>query len=345
MSLPKPWPNMSRICGRMGINRKAIERRSDWKKQRVPTGYQTKIVQAFRLSLSFLLISIVLTACTAIRPVVKIGLLAPFEGLHRRSGYVALTAMRQAIAEVAPSAIAVMPLAIDDAADPMQVERAARKLLLDPDVRALVGPYSPLLAQQIEAIMTAHAVPWWLPFAVTPDEGFVVPAQQQAWAEPLLAAAAQEAFALGRRRLVVAGWTPGWTPIPAAQPTAFAIPVVRHEQVADVEATDAIVWLGSPEAGAVYLTTLRAAHPDVPFLLGPQADDPIFAEQTQISGPVYLLFWIDEGYEEWQQQNTLPPTAYLTYRATQQALRQLLGQPAPQQQAWHIAALPISADE
>lgn len=290
-----------------------------------------------------LLFSLLLLSCTSVRPVVKIGLLAPFEGLHRRSGYGALTAMREAIAEVAPAGVAIMPLALDDAADPGQVERAARKLLQDPDVRALVGPYSPALAQQIEPFLTAHDVAWWLPFAVTPEVGFVVPAQQREWAKPLLAAAVEEAIARGCRRLIVAGWTPGWPMLTVQQQqTAFTLPVLLNEQVTAVVPTDAIFWLGAPEDGARYLTDLRAVHPHVPFLLGPQADDPVFAELTQISGPVYLLFWIDEGYEQWRQQNTQPPTAYLTYRATQQAIGQLLGQPAPQRQAWRIEAMPMS---
>ena len=330
----------------MGINRKEIERPRVWRKQSVPTGYQTKIAQSLNLSISFLLLSIVLTSCTAIRPVIKIGLLAPFEGLHRRSGYVALRAMREAIAEVAPAEAVIMPLALDDAADPVQVARAARKLLQDPDVRALIGPYSPALAQQIEPLLTAHTVAWWLPFAVTPADGFVVPSRQREWAAPLLVAAAEQAVALGSQRLIVAGWMPGWSTVTTTQPQpAFALPVVLNAQVTAVAPTDAVFWVGTPEAGAVYLTDLRAVHPHVPFLLGPQADDPIFAEHTQISGPVYLLFWTDEGYEEWRQQHHAPPTAYLTYRATQQAIARLLDQPLPHPQSWRIETVPVVEGE
>lgn len=336
MSLPRRWQNMSRIYRRMGTSRqddKETGKRGKW------------CPPPRRVWIGLLLSSLLLLSCTSVRPVIKIGLLAPFEGLHRRSGYSALTAMRQAIAEMAPAEVAMMPLALDDAADPAQVERAARKLLQDPDVRALIGPYSPFLAQRIELLVTAHELAWWLPFAVTPAEGFVVPVQQPAWAEPLLAAAAEEAAVLGCQRLIVAGWTPGWPTVTAEQQTAFAIPVLLNEQVSAVAATDAVFWLGPPETGAAYLTSLRAAHPDVPLLLGPQADDPIFAEYTQISGPVYLLFWIDDGYAQWRQQNALPPTAYLTYRATQQAIGQLLGQPAPQPPAWRIEIMPLRKEE
>ena len=344
MSLPRRWPSMSRTCARMGISsRKAPAQWSNWGSKQAFTLAKQKIAQSLRLSIVCFLVSCFLTSCTAVRPVVKIGLLAPFEGLHRRTGYAALTAMRQAIAEAAPAEIAIMPLALDDGADPAQVERATRKLLQDPAIRALVGPYSPFLAQPIAPLMAASGLAWWRPFAVTPSDGFSVAESKSDWAEPLLAAAAEQAVALGGRRLVLAGWTPGWPTLQAEQlGQALAMPVLISDAVAIVEPADAVFWLGSAEMGAVYLTALRAYAPPVPFLLGPQAADPIFAEHAQLSGPVYLLFWLDDGYEQWQrQQRTAPPIAYLTYRATQQAIAQMLGQPLPQRQSWRIAAVPV----
>lgn len=343
MSLPKRWPSMSRTCARMAISRKALARWCAWGSNSAFTLDQQKSAPSRRLSLICCLVAVCLTSCTAVRPVFKIGLLAPFEGLHRRTGYVALTAMRQAIAEAAPAEIAIMPLALNDGADPAQVERATRKLLQDPAVRALVGPYSPFLAQPLAPLLAASGLTWWRPFALTPSGGFVVAEPTADWATPLLAAAAEQAVALGAQRLVLAGWTPGWPPLQAVQlAQALAMPVLISDEVAVVEPVDVVFWLGSPEMAAVYLTALRAFAPQVPFLLGPQADDPIFAEHTQLSGPVYLLYWLDDGYEQWRsQQRTAPPIAYLTYRATQQAIAQMLGQPLPQRQSWRIAAVPV----
>ena len=343
MSLPRRWPSMSRTCARMDISRQALARLRAWGNKCVLTLGKQKIAQLRSLSIICCLLSVCLTSCTAVRPVVKIGLLAPFEGLHRRTGYVALTAMRQAIAEAAPAEIAIMPLALDDGADPAQVERATRKLLQDPAVRALVGPYSPFLAQPLAPLMAASGMTWWRPFAVTPSDGFIGAEPKSDWAEPLLAAAAEQAVAIGGRRLVLAGWTPGWPTLRVEQlEKVLSIPVLISDEVAVVEPADAVFWLGSPEMGAVYLTALRAYAPHVPFLLGPQADDPIFVEHTQLSGPVYLLFWLDDGYEQWRsQQRVASPIAYLTYRATQQAIAQMLGQPLPQRQSWRIAAVPI----
>jgi len=83
----------------------------------------------------------------------------------------------------------------------------------------------------------------------------------------------------------------------------------------------------------------------VPFLLAPHADEPIFSEQTQISGPVYLLYWQDDGYAQWRMRYPdQPPIAYLTYRATQMAIAHYLGQPAPQEQSWRIQTIALHND-
>jgi hypothetical protein len=76
-----------------------------------------------------LVLALLLAGCTDVRPVAKIGLIAPFEGLQRRTGYAALESMRQAIVETPASAIGVIPLALDDSADPLGHSRAAEKLL------------------------------------------------------------------------------------------------------------------------------------------------------------------------------------------------------------------------
>ncbi|MFZ1771520.1 MAG: ABC transporter substrate-binding protein, partial [Caldilinea sp.] len=92
------------------------------------------------------MLGLVLAACTDVRPLVKIGLIAPFEGLYRRTGYEALAAMRQALADAPTGPVAIIPLALDDSADPTRTVRAAEKLLVDPQVQAVVGPLSPALA-------------------------------------------------------------------------------------------------------------------------------------------------------------------------------------------------------
>lgn len=338
MSSRRRWRNISRICRSMGISKKAIERLRD--------SHKCLIAQSLNRSIFLLLLCFILTSCTSIRPVIKIGLLAPFEGLQRRSGYVALTAMRQAIADSTPADVAIMPLALDSGADPAGVERAARKLLQDDAVAALVGPYTPLLMQQIDAVVTPTRLPWLVPFAINPTDGFVTPHEGGEWALPLLRAAAAEAAKLGRQRLVLAGWPAGWPQLITGQePASFALPLLL-EPSSVIQPTDAVFWLGDAKDGAVYFTDLRARFPTVPFLLAPYAAEPIFSEQTQISGPVYLLNWQDDGYEQWRTRYPgQPPRAYLTYRATQVAITRILGETTSENALWRIQTVALTVDK
>jgi hypothetical protein len=81
-------------------------------------------------------------------------------------------------------------------------------------------------------------------------------------------------------------------------------------------------------------------------LLAPYAADPIFSEQTQISGPVYLLYWQDDGYEPWRTRYPdLPPSAYLTYRATQVAITQILGETTLEAASWRIQTVALASDQ
>jgi ABC-type branched-subunit amino acid transport system substrate-binding protein len=56
-----------------------------------------------RLAPALLLLAFVLTSCERARPVVKIGLVAPFEGRERAVGYDAVYAARLAVREVSAS--------------------------------------------------------------------------------------------------------------------------------------------------------------------------------------------------------------------------------------------------
>jgi branched-chain amino acid transport system substrate-binding protein len=89
-----------------------------------------------------------LAACRfpgAIRPTVKIGLVAPFEGRYRYVGYDVIYAVRLALREAnAAGGVGgynVELVAYDDAADPDQATEQARKLAVDPDVVAAIGHF------------------------------------------------------------------------------------------------------------------------------------------------------------------------------------------------------------
>ncbi len=90
-----------------------------------------------------LIVWCVLLAACAPPPVVKIALVAPFEGRLRQVGYEAFPAMRLAIRErIAAGGIArvrVTFVAYNDDGDPAAAARVARNVALDPEVMAVIG--------------------------------------------------------------------------------------------------------------------------------------------------------------------------------------------------------------
>jgi len=92
---------------------------------------------------------IVLTACTfpgGTRPLVKLGLVAPFEGQHRAIGYDALYAVKLAIREQNAAGgmgeYLVELVALDDDNDSQQAARRAEEMAIDPDVLAVIGGFT-----------------------------------------------------------------------------------------------------------------------------------------------------------------------------------------------------------
>src|SRR3954452_18921273 len=166
MSLPAPWLNNSRICKVTVISHNLTCFTLDPKNLPGSVGASGKVVLAA-------LVLLILCGCTSVRPIVKIGLIAPFEGFYRQSGYDALDAMRQAMAACTPAGVDVLPLALDDSGDPVQSKRAAQKLLVDPTVRAIVGP---ILLDEIPVVATvitpATGIPWYIPTLRTATAGF-----------------------------------------------------------------------------------------------------------------------------------------------------------------------------
>jgi ABC-type branched-subunit amino acid transport system substrate-binding protein len=95
-----------------------------------------------------LLAAVLLSACAAsTQPVVKIGLVAPFEGRYRSLGYEAIYAARLAIREInARGGIngrRIELVALDDRGEPEKAITAARQLVLDPQAVAVVGNLRP----------------------------------------------------------------------------------------------------------------------------------------------------------------------------------------------------------
>ncbi|MCA9973855.1 MAG: ABC transporter substrate-binding protein, partial [Anaerolineales bacterium] len=101
---------------------------------------------SYALRLPFLLL-ILLTGCASTAPVVKIGLVGPFEGQRRAIGYDVIYSARLAVREVNAAGgidgVRVALVALDDSGDPRLARETAAALVVDPAVVAVIGHWSP----------------------------------------------------------------------------------------------------------------------------------------------------------------------------------------------------------
>jgi branched-chain amino acid transport system substrate-binding protein len=119
---------------------------------------------------------LLLTACTfpgTVRPTVKIGLVAPFEGRYRYVGYdviyAAKLALREANEEGGVAGHGVELVAYDDGADPAMAVEQARKLDVDPDVVGAIGHFREETTAAVAATYTEARIPLIAPGVLSPD--------------------------------------------------------------------------------------------------------------------------------------------------------------------------------
>lgn len=116
---------------------------------------------------------LLLTGCTlpgSIPPAVKIGLVAPFEGLYRAEGYDALYGVKMAVLEANASrelgGYRLELVALDDKNVPAEAIVAASKVSLDPDVVGVVGHLSEETTLAALPIYAHHHLPLVIPIPV-----------------------------------------------------------------------------------------------------------------------------------------------------------------------------------
>ena len=260
-----------------------------------------------------------LSACTPTRPVSKIALLAPFEGVYRQEGYDALAAMRAAIADLCPAGGDVLPLALDTS---QGVARTAQKALADPAVIAIVGPYWVMEGLEVAPLMGDKT--WFFPYA---------PGNGGTWAAEAVDAASAFAQADGRA-LLLAGTNAGWP--------RMDVPLLAGPD--DVPADGVVLWLGDAAAGAGFALALWERLPGTPFgLYGAGAETFRLRVGDGMGGPVFLVGWIDTGYATWAANHSPnTPAAYTIYRQTADALCHPAGEKSATR--WEPAIFTLGAD-
>ena len=124
--------------------------------------------RASRITILPLLFAICLLLSSCAMPgdaaqVIKIGVIAPFEGMGRPLGYAVLPGIKAAVEEANASGdlgrYRVLVVAFNDDLDASTAAAQAQALALDPDVMAVVGPWSPETAAAVTPILAEADLP------------------------------------------------------------------------------------------------------------------------------------------------------------------------------------------
>lgn len=114
---------------------------------------------------AFFFLSLITGSCVPARvpEVIKIGLVAPFEGAYRAYGYDAIYAARLAVREINAASVsegwALELVAYDDRAEPDMARASARNLVTDSDVLAVIGHFTGGTTTAASDIYTAAELP------------------------------------------------------------------------------------------------------------------------------------------------------------------------------------------
>ncbi|WP_420642857.1 ABC transporter substrate-binding protein [Candidatus Leptofilum sp.] len=134
-------------------------------------GNRFSVIGHWSLITVYCLLFTVLTACASVQPVVKIGLVAPFEGAQRELGYDAIYSARLAVREINEAGgigdYRVALVALDDGGDVQLAQETAASLAIDPAVVAVIGHGIGETTAVAQAIYAEAGVPL-LPLGDTP---------------------------------------------------------------------------------------------------------------------------------------------------------------------------------
>ncbi|MFN2106860.1 MAG: ABC transporter substrate-binding protein [Candidatus Promineifilaceae bacterium] len=120
-----------------------------------------------------MLAALLVSACRSVAPVVKVGLVAPFEGRHRDIGYDVLYSARLAVRQLNAAGgidgTRVALVALDDSGNPEFAAATADSLIIDPNVVAVVGNWLP----ETTAVARQHYAENGLAFLAGGDDPFI----------------------------------------------------------------------------------------------------------------------------------------------------------------------------
>lgn len=204
--------------------------------------------------IALLIGAVALSGCYgSTRPVVKIGLIAPFEELYRADGYEALNAVKLAVNQrnaaggVAGRQVALV--ALNDNGRPDEARTQAANIAVDADVLGVIGPIKAGSSPAGQA-MTAQQLPWIALTELSQTElagGFSL-----ALAPELLAGMAVESLKAQPgidSVLVLTDRQEARAAAEAVGATVRVLPLAAAGQVTPVPG-EGVVWLGDAEQGA-----------------------------------------------------------------------------------------------
>ncbi len=139
----------------------------------MPTYRATRAVEyILAVAVPLLFAALIGWAARAERPpqLYRLALVAPFEGLHRQTGYAALQAVRARVAEDAEKfgrRVQIVVWAVDDGGSPVLAQTRARELISDPTVLAVVGHFTPEAAAAAAPLYAAAQLLFVSPVPLT----------------------------------------------------------------------------------------------------------------------------------------------------------------------------------
>jgi branched-chain amino acid transport system substrate-binding protein len=223
------------------------------------------------------------------KPVIKIGLVGPFEGRYRALGYEALAAVKLAVQQrnaqggVAGAMVELVALNDDDVPDASA--QRARELALDTDLLGAIGPFSPAALEAAAPVYDAYGVPLITPATCTArvtDRGvegvYCLGLDEDALVEALgarLGPGLQAAVAYGE-----GGAFDGFP--------ALGLPVIEAEEGAwvdggqDADAAQVYLYDGAVLSAANLLLAMRREGANAPLWGGPSLAR---VQLPQIAGP------------------------------------------------------------